>query len=250
MDYRLDEIDKRILYRLVQEARNTTTREIAEEVDVSPGTISNRTERMEANGIIEGYHADVDYEAAEGLLTHIYLCHAPAPEREQLTEEVLRIPGVVNVRRAMLGRENLHVVAVGPDTNTISSIRRTLTDLGLEVEREGLIEEESYRPYRPYGPNGEKDHTGKDFLTVAGDARLTELSLPETAPVVGMTVREAAEADVLSEDVLVVAIERGDAMVTPKGDVEFRRGDIVTLLFRNSISQSVLDEFGGEIIHR
>lgn len=50
MDYRVDKIDKRILYYLAQDARNTTAREIAEEVDVSPGTVGNRIEKLENSG--------------------------------------------------------------------------------------------------------------------------------------------------------------------------------------------------------
>ncbi|MFC5973367.1 winged helix-turn-helix transcriptional regulator [Halomarina salina] len=250
MGYRLDRIDKRILFHLAQDARNTTAREVAEEVDVSAGTIGNRIERLEESGILEGYHADINYEKADNLLTRIYICHAPNSDRERLAEEVLQIPGVINVRRAMIGRENLHVVAVGTDTRDIGRISRKLTDLGLEVEHEGLVEEEQFQPYSPYGPSDEHSHTGKGFMTLAGDAELTDLRLLEDAPVVGMTIGEAAAADILSDDVLVVTIERGESMITPKGDVEFHESDIVSLLFRNGLSESVLEDFGGDVVHR
>lgn len=250
MGYRLDKIDKRILYHLAQDARNTTAQEIAADVDVSPGTIGNRIEKLEEHGILEGYHADVNYEEAENLLTQIYICNAPNVDRERLSREALQVPGVVNVRRAMTGRENLHVVAVGTDTADISRIGEALTELGIEVEKEGLVEAEHFHPYHPYGPESTRDHPAKDFMTVAGDAELTDVRLPEDAPVVGRTIRAAAEAGTLSDDVLVVSIERGDAMVTPKGDVAFQQGDIVTLLFREGLSSSVLDEFGGDVVHR
>lgn len=249
MGYRVDEIDKRILYHLARDARNTTAREIAAEVDVSPGTIGNRIESLEDHGIIRGYHADVDYEEADDLLTRLYICDTPHADREQLAREALQIPGVVNVRRAMIGRGNLHVVAVGRSTTDVSRIGRALTELGVEVEKEGLIEEEAFHPYHPYGPDGERDRPGKNFMALGGSAELTDLRLLEDAPVVGMTIGEAAEQGLLTDDVLVVAIERPDASVTPKGDTEFREGDIVSLLFRNGLSESVLEEFGGDVIH-
>lgn len=250
MEYSLDEIDKHILYRLVEDARNTTAREVAEEVDVSPGTIGNRIERLEDHGILKGYHADVDYERADNLLLHLYLCHAPTSESERLAREALQISGVVNVRRAMLGLENLHVLAVGRNTEDIGRISRELTEIGIEVQKEGLLEDESYHPYHPYGSHNGGGHPGKDFMTLAGDAELTELRVTEHAPITGMTISEAAAADILSENTLVVAIERDGVVVTPRGPVEFREGDIVTLLFRDGFSSEVTDEFGGELIHQ
>lgn len=250
MEYRLDEIDKRILYYLAEDARNTTAREIAERVEVSPGTIGNRIESLEEHGIIEGYHAEVNYEKAESLLRHLYICNAPSSERERLAREALQIPGVVNVRRAMTGRENLHVVAVGSDTKDIGRLGQSLTELGVEIEKEGLLEEESFHPYHPYGPDGEHSRPGKDFMSLAGDAELTELRLSEDAPVVGTTIREAAENGTLSDDILVVAIERNGTMVTPKGNVEFQEGDIVSLLFRDGHSDAVIDDFGGDVVRR
>lgn len=249
MGYRVDEIDERILYYLARDARNTTAREIAAEVDVSPGTVGNRIEHLEDAGIVRGYHADIDYEEADDLLTRLYVCDAPHSEREHLAREALRISGVVNVRRAMIGPENLHVVGVGSSTTEISRIGRELTELGVEVEREGLIEDETFHPYHPYGPDGGRDRSGRDFMALGGSAELTDLRLLADAPVVGLTIGEAAERGILTDDVLVVAIERSDASVTPKGDTEFREGDIVSLLFRDGLSEEVLAEFGGDVIH-
>lgn len=250
MDDRLDEIDKHILYRLSEDARNTTAREIADEVDVSPGTIGNRIERLEEREILNGYHADIDYQAAENLLPHLFLCNVPSGDRERLAQEVFRISGVVNVRTAMLGRESFHVLAVGATTKDISRIKQELTELGIEVEKEGLLEDEYRRPYQPYQQQSRRDWPGRDFMTLAGDAKLTKLSLNETAPVVGMTIVEAAEAGYLPEDVLVVAIERSGETITPKGDTEFRAGDIVDLLFRSGFSDDVVEDFGGDPIHQ
>lgn len=249
MSYRLDEIDKRILYHLAQDARNTTAQQIAEEVDVSPGTIGNRIQNLEDNGVLKGYHADIDYEKAENLLTHLYICNARTAEWERLAREALDIPGVVNVRRSMTGRENLHVVAVGSSTKDISRLGEALTELGLEVEKEGLLEAEEFHPYHPYGPGMDSEHLGKDFIELGGDAELTELRLLDDTPVVGMTIGEAADAGILSDDVLVVSIERGGSTISPKGDALFEQGDIVTLLFRTGLSTEVIEEFGGDVIH-
>lgn len=52
MQARLDDIDRRILYYLRVDARNTTAPMIAEEVDVSAATIRNRINQLEEKGVI------------------------------------------------------------------------------------------------------------------------------------------------------------------------------------------------------
>jgi DNA-binding Lrp family transcriptional regulator len=63
MDYRVDEIDKRVLYHLARDARNTTAAEIANEMEVTPATIRNRIKQLEAEGILRGYLADINYKS-------------------------------------------------------------------------------------------------------------------------------------------------------------------------------------------
>lgn len=58
----LDEVDRAVLRLLAEDARRST-REIARSVGMSPGAISERIERLEAAGIVRGYHADVDPSA-------------------------------------------------------------------------------------------------------------------------------------------------------------------------------------------
>lgn len=57
MSFEIDNIDERILYRLVEDARSTTAPDIADEVGVTDTTIRNRIGRLEENGVITGYHA-------------------------------------------------------------------------------------------------------------------------------------------------------------------------------------------------
>ena len=54
MANRLDEIDRRVLYHLAADARDTSAPAIAEEVNVSAGTIRNRIRQLEADGTIKG----------------------------------------------------------------------------------------------------------------------------------------------------------------------------------------------------
>src|SRR6056297_922249 len=108
MEYDIDSTDERILYRLVEDARNTSAPEIANELDVSPSTIRNRIDRLESLGVIAGYHAHVDYEACGNRLVGVFECTSSVAEQEHLAAQALRVPGVVNVREVLSGHGNIH----------------------------------------------------------------------------------------------------------------------------------------------
>jgi DNA-binding Lrp family transcriptional regulator len=55
----LDELDHQILELVASDAR-LSHREIGRRINTSPGTVSQRVERLERNGIIRGYHASID----------------------------------------------------------------------------------------------------------------------------------------------------------------------------------------------
>lgn len=54
----LDRIDRQIVARLQKDAR-TTNKELAAAVGVAPSTAHARTRRLEADGVLVGYHAEV-----------------------------------------------------------------------------------------------------------------------------------------------------------------------------------------------
>ena len=244
MANRLDEIDRRILYHLAEDARNTSAPMIAEEVNVSPGTIRNRITQLENRGIIEGYHAAIDYERADGSLMNLLVCDTDVPDREKLAKQVLRIPGVVNVRELMTGRGNLHVTVVGGDTNDLTHIGRALSELGVDIVDEGLLQQEYFTSYQPFGPEeGLAEPSMADFMSLAGDAEVVSLTVAPGASVAGHTLSEANEDGLIGADVLVVAIERENAILTPRGDTTIRPDDLATVFSRDGVSDELLSLF-------
>lgn len=194
MDYRIDEIDRRIIYHLAADARNTSAPMIAEEMDVTPGTIRNRIDKLEENGIITGYHAHVEYERVGGRIVNLFICTAPVEDRERLAARALDISGIVNVRELMAGQRNLHVIGVGTDTNDITAIASELSNLGLEIESESILQSEMDHPYDPFGPeNGRAKPSLADFVSLTGGAEVMEVSVADSAPVVGRSLSEAGD---------------------------------------------------------
>ncbi|WP_226023600.1 Lrp/AsnC family transcriptional regulator [Halomicrobium salinisoli] len=244
MDYRLDEIDRRIVYELMRDARNTSAPEIAEQVNVSPGTIRNRIGQLEEHGIIQGYAASVDFERAGGRLTNLYMCNAPISERESLAREVSAIPGVINVRELMTGRRNLHVLAVGEDTEDLRRISRAISRLGIDIEDEDLVQTETTSPYDSFGPDEDRPAAGAtDFISLAGDASVVDVTVEPDAPIAGRTLAEAGGSGILDDGALVIAIERGERTLTPHGQTTVRADDVVSVLVRGGDPEAALSAF-------
>jgi DNA-binding Lrp family transcriptional regulator len=243
----IDTIDERILYHLADEARHTSAPDIAEEVGMSAPAIRNRIRRLEDAGVIEGYHAHVDYGAVESRLTNLFTCSTAATDRQRFARRMLGVPGVVNVREVMTGRGDLRVKAVGTDQDDLMRIAQDITALGIEIDDEDLLHREYFRPYAQFGP--EERETVSPVTGVAdlaGDANVVEIEVDGAALIAGMSLQEADEEGILTEDVLVVTIEREDRTITPRGGTTIEAGDFVTILSRTGLSDGILAVFTGE----
>lgn len=241
---RLDKVDKRILYHLVRDARNTSAPMVADEVHVSAGTIRNRINQLEADGVITGYHAHVDYSHAEGRLTNLVVCTATVADRERLAKQLAEIPGVVNVRQLMSGTRNLHVTTVGKDARELSRVTRDISKLDVAVEEEHLLQQEETRPYHAFGPeSGRERQLTADFMSLSGGAEVVEVSVVPGAEIAGLTLSEANERGLIAPDVLVVSIERNEEVLTPRGGTTVQADDLVTLFAHGGVPERTIEAF-------
>lgn len=242
--HRLDEIDRRILHALMDDARNTSASTLATAAGVSGATIRNRIHKLEDTGVIRGYTTQVDFELVGGKLTNLYLCDVPITEREALAYEARAIPGVINVRTLMTGRRNLHVLAVGDNTSDLRRVARRLTDLGIHIEDEDLVEGELFAPYGPFDPDdGELAPEANDFISLTGNANVVKVTVQAEAPIATLTLEDAAQQGILDEETLVIAIERDDLELTPHGDTVVHPDDVVTILSRAGENADALSAF-------
>ena len=149
-DGELDAVDRAILYHLQQDARHTSSSEIADELDLSASTIRTRLSKLEDSGIIRGYHIDIDYDLAGYPLYTKIICTAPVPERDSLAADAREIQGVTAVREVMTGQRNVYVNAIGVDHDDLNRISTELNRLGLEIVDEQLIRDEYVCQYRGF----------------------------------------------------------------------------------------------------
>jgi Lrp/AsnC family leucine-responsive transcriptional regulator len=246
MAFQIDSVDEQILYYLAQEARHTSAPDIAEKVDVSAPTVRNRIRRLEDEGVIRGYHADIDYQRVGGRLTNQYVCTTGNRDRQEMAQRVLEVPGVINVREIMAGKGDLRISVVGTDTDDLTRVAQDITALGIEIDDEDLIHREYFRPFAPFGPRDEEPVSPVTGVAgLSGDADVVEVLVRDDAPIDGKTLQEANEAGLVTSDVLVVQINRDDAAITPTGETRIEEGDFVTIHSRSGVTDETLEAFTG-----
>lgn len=153
----LDDVDRGILHRLQEDARNNTATSIAEEVGVTANTVRNRIERLEERGIIGGYGTDVHYEEAGYQLKVSMKCSAPVPDRTNLAKQALALDGVVSVRELMTGRSNIEVTVVAAASEEVTEAASQIHEIGLDIEAEELVKNDHARPFAGFTRNSTPD---------------------------------------------------------------------------------------------
>jgi trk system potassium uptake protein TrkA len=101
-----------------------------------------------------------------------------------------------------------------------------------------LIAEDLYRSLRL--PSVE------DYMRIGDDAEVFEITVAEGAPIAGETLESAANAELFSDEVLIVAIERNGTghPITPRGPTRIEVGDLVTVYSGTGVSADLTDVFG------
>lgn len=132
------------------DARNVTAQEMADKTGVSASTVRNRIDRLEAEGVIEGYSLEIDYDAAKLPLQVLFVITAPPTERGDYVEKLLEIKGVVDVHETITAQQNLYVEVVGSDTSDITRMTEAVHDLGLEIERSDIVKQRRLQPFNHF----------------------------------------------------------------------------------------------------
>jgi len=153
VDEDIDDVDRAILHALQEDARNTSSGNIAERTGTSDSTVRKRIQRLESEDVIKGYSADVDYDKSGYPLRMLLYCTASIPERGDLVPEILNIDGVVSVQELVTGEENLLVTAVGESDSDITPVAQELLEMGLTVADEVLVRSHETTPFGEFDPD-------------------------------------------------------------------------------------------------
>lgn len=85
-----------------------------------------------------------------------------------------------------------------------------------------------------------------DYMRIGDEAEVFEITVTEEAPIAGKTLNEAAQSDLLADEMLVVAVERegNDHPITPRGDTTIKVGDLLTVYSGVGADPEITDIFG------
>lgn len=86
----------------------------------------------------------------------------------------------------------------------------------------------------------------KDFMDLRGDAAVFEVEVADDAPIVGCSLEQARDDEILSQDVIVVAVDRGDELIVPRGVTFIESGDILTVFSLTGADDETLEVFGAD----
>jgi DNA-binding Lrp family transcriptional regulator len=154
----LDDVDRGILHMLQEDARNDSATQIADAVGVAPNTVRNPIERLEENGVIQGYHPHIDYEQAGYQLRVIFTCTVRVAKRREFADSALGIEGVVAVTESLSGYGNLAVEAVGETSDELTRITAEVEELGPVIRDERFVKNSHVRPFDQFGPEDAEEN--------------------------------------------------------------------------------------------
>ncbi|MFA9417922.1 MULTISPECIES: TrkA family potassium uptake protein [Natrinema] len=85
-----------------------------------------------------------------------------------------------------------------------------------------------------------------DYMRIGEEAEVFEIRVTENAPIIGKTILEAANEEIIPDDVLIVAIEREgqEPPITPKGSTTIQTGDLLTVYSGFGAEPELTNVFG------
>ena len=104
----LDEIDNQIINLLIADARLTYS-EIGEKVGISRVAVKKRVAALEEQGIIKGYHADVNPMEAPKMMTFVAVIKTRADSYDLISDALEQEACVVTLCK-MSGDNILHAI--------------------------------------------------------------------------------------------------------------------------------------------
>jgi DNA-binding Lrp family transcriptional regulator len=152
----LDRIDEGILFLLQEDARNVTTKTIADEMGVASSTVANRIKKLENRDIIRSYRPDIDYGRTEYDHHLLVIGTVESSQGEDLIEDALDVRGVIGVRELLTDEQNVSLELLGATQDDVEEAIEKLREVGVAISRTEILKRELVQPF---------DDLGKQFTS-------------------------------------------------------------------------------------
>lgn len=114
----IDEIDNRIVNLLLEDGRMSYS-DIAEKVGLSRTAVKTRIAALERNGIIKGYKAIIDPQAAPEMMTFVMNIETKAEDFEECIRIFAESPETVTIVHTTGNNCRLVAICLAPDVKTM-----------------------------------------------------------------------------------------------------------------------------------
>ena len=157
-DREMDQTDREIIHCLQGDARNVTTAEIGDKLDISGSTVANRISQLEESGIIAGYAPIIDYERSGYTQHHIFVGTVAGDDADEIIASIPDHSGVVNVTTLLTNQENVIIEVIAEEASEIEQVGNDLSELGVTIVRTDVVTNDVSRPFDSFGIR--KDSSG------------------------------------------------------------------------------------------
>lgn len=139
----LDDTDLIILQRLLDDARRSY-RGIADEVDLSPPTVSNRVDRLRELGVIRRFTLQLDRSMLSGPDESLLVVRTNPDDAGEVASTLAAVEGVEHVFRTVEGRVVAKAVLSTSDVHSLFT--NTLDGDRVEEYRVDAVVDSTWRP--------------------------------------------------------------------------------------------------------
>ncbi|MCL4690966.1 MAG: TrkA family potassium uptake protein [Candidatus Hydrogenedentes bacterium] len=142
-----------------------------------------------------------------------------------------------NLMAMFLGSENevKTLISIVNDNGHTSMFER----LGVKVffDPDLLVAQQLYRMIRT--------PSARELVALPDGGEMFDVTVPETAPIVGMTLAEAVKKKILPHGFVVVSLRRGKVVRAPNGESKVESGDHLTIFSEKRVSEDHLKNLTG-----
>ena len=123
----MDKIDKKLL-RLLQENARYSLKQLSEKVYLSSPAVAARIEKLEEEGIITGYHADISLDKMGYHITAFINLEMTPKQKASFIPFIAEVPNVIECNTVSGGSTSMLMKVSFPSTSESGSVHRTASE--------------------------------------------------------------------------------------------------------------------------
>ncbi len=123
----IDDLDRRILEELLKNSKRSY-RQLADDLDIAPGTVLKRIKDMESNGIIKGYSVVVDHSKLGSQIIALIEIISSGGKLEEMGKKLEKLENIYGVYETT-GSPDAIIIGKFKDTDELGKFARYLLGL-------------------------------------------------------------------------------------------------------------------------